>query len=44
VGVLVRHYRKSGLSDCLRVSIGRPEQNDRFLAALNVARKRHEEA
>jgi histidinol-phosphate aminotransferase len=44
VGVLVRHYRKSGLSDCLRVSIGRPEQNDRFLAALNVARKRPKEA
>jgi histidinol-phosphate aminotransferase len=44
VGVLVRHYRKAGLSDCLRVSIGRPEQNDRFLAALNVAQKRPKEA
>jgi histidinol-phosphate aminotransferase len=44
MGVLVRHYHKTGLRDCLRISIGRPEQNDRLLAALNVAWKRREEA
>ena len=33
-GILVRYYDKPGLSDCFRVSIGRPEQNDAFFAAL----------
>lgn len=33
-GILVRYYDKPGLSDCFRVSVGRPEQNDAFLAAL----------
>lgn len=33
-GILVRHIKKKGLENCLRVSIGTPEQNDRFLAAV----------
>ncbi|MCL2826456.1 MAG: histidinol-phosphate transaminase [Eggerthellaceae bacterium] len=34
-GVLVRDFsRQPGLADCLRVSIGSPEENDRFLEAL----------
>ncbi len=33
-GILIRHYTKPGLDDCLRVSIGTPAQNDQFLAAL----------
>jgi histidinol-phosphate aminotransferase len=34
-GVLVRCFGSEGpLADCLRVSIGTPEENDRFLAAL----------
>lgn len=33
-GILVRHYGKPGLSDCIRISVGRPEQNDRVLAEL----------
>lgn len=33
-GILVRHYSKPGLSDCIRISVGRPEQNDRVLAEL----------
>ncbi|HEX6289821.1 MAG TPA: histidinol-phosphate transaminase [Herpetosiphonaceae bacterium] len=33
-GILIRHYNKPGLSDCVRVSIGTPAQNDRLLAAL----------
>lgn len=33
-GILVRYFDKPGLRDCIRVSIGRPEQNDRLLAAL----------
>jgi histidinol-phosphate aminotransferase len=33
-GILIRYFDKPGLRDCIRVSIGRPEQNDRLLAAL----------
>ncbi len=33
-GVLVRHYRKPGLTDCIRVSVGKPEQTDRLAEAL----------
>jgi histidinol-phosphate aminotransferase len=35
-GILVRHYRKPGLSDCLRFSVGRPEQVDQLLSALRA--------
>jgi len=30
----VRYFNKPGLSDCIRFSIGTPEQNDVLLAAL----------
>jgi histidinol-phosphate aminotransferase len=33
-GILVRYFSKRGLSDCIRFSIGMPEQNDVLLAAL----------
>jgi histidinol-phosphate aminotransferase len=33
-GILIRYYSKRDLSDCVRISIGTPEQNDRLLAAL----------
>jgi histidinol-phosphate aminotransferase len=33
-GILVRYYRTPGLEDCIRISVGRPEQNDRVLEAL----------
>lgn len=33
-GILVRHYAKPGLGNCIRVSAGRPEQTDALLAAL----------
>jgi histidinol-phosphate aminotransferase len=34
-GLLVRDVRRQpGLADCLRISIGHPQQNDRLLAAL----------
>lgn len=33
-GVLLRYYNKPGLNDCVRMSIGTPEQNDAALAAL----------
>lgn len=36
-GVLVREFGSQGpLADCLRVSIGTPTENDRFLAALRA--------
>lgn len=34
-GILIRHYHKPGLRDCIRISVGRPEQNDRLLEALH---------
>lgn len=36
-GVLVRYYDKPGLRDCIRISVGTPEQNDAALAALAEA-------
>ena len=33
-GILVRHYARPGLKDCLRVSAGKPEHTDALLAAL----------
>jgi histidinol-phosphate aminotransferase len=33
-GILVRYFNKPGLSDCIRFSIGTPDQNNVLLAAL----------
>jgi histidinol-phosphate aminotransferase len=33
-GILVRHFAKPRLQDCLRISVGRPEQTDRLIEAL----------
>ena len=33
-GILVRHYGKSGLENCIRISVGRPEHTDVLLRAL----------
>jgi histidinol-phosphate aminotransferase len=35
-GILVRYYDKPGLRNCIRVSVGRPEQTDALRAALEV--------
>ena len=32
--ILVRRYSSPRLENCLRISVGRPEQSDRLLAAL----------
>jgi histidinol-phosphate aminotransferase len=34
-GILVRHYAKPKLENCIRISVGRPEQTDRLMAALH---------
>lgn len=34
-GVLVRYFNKPGLENCIRVSVGRPQDSDRLLAALH---------
>jgi histidinol-phosphate aminotransferase len=33
-GILVRHYAKPGLENCIRVSAGKPEQTDALVEAL----------
>lgn len=33
-GILIRYYRTPALRDCIRISIGLPEQNDRVLEVL----------
>ncbi len=33
-GVLVRYFDCDGLRDCVRISVGRPDQTDRLLAAI----------
>ena len=43
-GILVRYFDREGLRDCLRVSVGRPADSDRFIAALRdlaVVSQRH---
>jgi histidinol-phosphate aminotransferase len=35
-GILVRYYRTAGLADCIRISVGTPEQNERILQALQA--------
>jgi histidinol-phosphate aminotransferase len=32
--VLVRYFNKPGLTDCIRISVGRPEHTDRLVEAL----------
>jgi histidinol-phosphate aminotransferase len=33
-GILVRYFDKPGLTDCIRISVGRPEQSDALIATL----------
>jgi histidinol-phosphate aminotransferase len=33
-GVLVRYFDKPGLQDCIRISVGRPEQTDILIRTL----------
>jgi len=33
-GILVRYFDQPGLRDCIRISVGRPEQTDALIAAL----------
>lgn len=35
-GILVRFYDKPGLDNCIRISVGRPEQTTRLLAVLDA--------
>lgn len=35
-GIMVRHYAKKELSGFIRVSVGRPEQTDALMAALQT--------
>ncbi len=34
-GILVRYYHQPGLEDCIRISIGRPEQMSRLMTVLH---------
>jgi histidinol-phosphate aminotransferase len=33
-GILIRYYKTPSLADCIRISVGTPQQNDAVLAAL----------
>lgn len=33
-GILVRYFNKPGLTDCIRISVGKPEHTDLLIAAL----------
>ena len=35
-GILVRHYDKPGLDNCIRISVGRPEHTDALISALRA--------
>ncbi len=43
-GVVIRRLGDKGLESCLRVSIGSPEENDAFLAALEAVMERMKQA
>ncbi len=34
-GILVRYFNKAGLQDCIRISVGKPEQSDALIKALS---------
>lgn len=35
-GIFIRYFNKPGLEDCIRVSVGKPEQNDLFLQVFTT--------
>lgn len=35
-GILVRYYTSPGLTDCIRISVGRPDDSERLLAVLEA--------
>lgn len=35
-GILVRHYNKPGLQECVRISVGQPRHTDRLMEALRT--------
>ena len=38
-GIFIRYFNKPGLKDCIRISVGRPEQIDALLQALSQAHR-----
>jgi histidinol-phosphate aminotransferase len=34
-GIFIRYFNKPGLADCIRISVGKPEQTDALLSALS---------
>jgi histidinol-phosphate aminotransferase len=34
-GIFIRYFNKPGLTDCIRVSVGKPDQTDALIAALS---------
>jgi histidinol-phosphate aminotransferase len=41
-GVLVRHFAKPGVDNCVRISVGRPADSDALLTALDAFVRREE--
>jgi histidinol-phosphate aminotransferase len=39
-GILVRYFSKPGLTDCIRVSVGKSEQTDTLIEALNKVERK----
>jgi histidinol-phosphate aminotransferase len=37
-GIFIRYFNKPGLEDCIRISVGKPEQTDALIAALSSYR------
>ena len=35
-GIFIRYFNKPGLKDCIRISVGKPEQVDALLKALST--------
>lgn len=38
-GVLVRYFNKPGLNNCIRISVGRPEDTDTLISVLRTMEK-----
>ncbi|MBK9925309.1 MAG: histidinol-phosphate transaminase [Anaerolineales bacterium] len=43
-GIFIRYFNKSGLKDCIRISVGRPQDTDKLLEALKFLAERSEDS
>jgi len=43
-GIFIRYFSKPGLKDCIRISVGRPQDTDALISALKLLAERSEDS